>query len=83
MECDLDDGYGMLESHLHVAASLDGIDGIPQANGNPIPGQFDYGEDHGPRVTEYTYEIPWDRDRDNMELYIVAHAVVWIWGICP
>jgi len=73
----------MLESHLHVAASLDGIDGIPQANGNPIPGQFDYGEDHGPRVTEYTYEIPWDRDRDNMELYIVAHAVVWIWGICP
>ena len=35
----------MIESHLHIATS---IDGIPQNNGNPPPGQFDYGEDQRP-----------------------------------
>ena len=56
IEYDLDDSYDMSESHLHVATS---IDGIPQNNGNPIQGQFDYGEDHEPHISEYTYEIPW------------------------
>ena len=82
VEYDLDDSYDMSESHLHVNTSLDGI---PQNNGNSPPGQFDHKEDHDPRVTEYTYEIPWDPSWNNHDLYITAHAVVWIWdwGICP
>lgn len=74
VEYDLDDDYDMSESQLHVATSLEGI---PQSNGNPIPGQFDHKEDHDPHVTEYTYEIPWDTDWDDKNLYIAAHAVVW------
>ena len=60
-------------------------DDSSQSNGNPIPSQFDYGEDHDPRVTEYTYAIPWDPSWDCIYLYIAAHTVVWIWGwgICP
>ena len=80
VEYDLDDGYTMSKSHLHVNTSLEGI---PQNNGNPPPGQFDYSEDHNPRVTEYTYGIPWDSAWDGIDLYIAAHAIVWIWGICP
>ena len=75
---DLDDGYTMSESHLHVATSLEDI---PQNGGGPIPGQFDHKEDHDPRVTEYTYQINWDDDWDGKDLYIAAHAVVW--GIYP
>ena len=81
VEYDLD--VAMSESHLHVATSLEGI---PQANGNPIPGQFDHKNDHDPQVTEYTYMIPWDQSWNGVDLfYIAAHAVVWIWGwgICP
>ena len=57
--------------------------GIPQNNGNPPPGQFDYGEDHDPHITEYTYAIPWPSSWNNHDLYIAARTVVWIWGICP
>lgn len=65
--------WKMTETHLHVATSLDGI---PQKNGNPPPGQFDYKMDHDPPVAEYTYIIPlsWD---PCTELYIAAHAVAW------
>jgi len=73
IEYDLDDGYNMSESHLHVAKSLDEI---PQSNGNPVPGQFDYKEDHDPLVSEYTYNITWDSSWDCIELYIATHAVV-------
>jgi hypothetical protein len=59
------------ETHLHVAMSLDAI---PQKNGNPIPGQFEY-KDEQDCVSEFQYVIPltWDVDT---ELYIAAHAVV-------
>lgn len=70
--------YDMSESHLHIATSLDGI---PQENGNPIPGQFDYNEIHDPYITEYTYTMPWNQSWNNQELYIAAHAVIWVWGI--
>jgi len=70
----LDDGYEINETHLHVATSLEGI---PQHNGNPPPGQFQYKQTHDPLVTEYTYSIPWDSSWDNQPLYIAAHAVVW------
>ena len=39
---------------MHFATSLDGI---PQTNGNPIPGSFDYAMEHDPEVLEYTYEM--------------------------
>ena len=34
-----DKPFCLLETHLQVATSLDGI---PQANGNPVPGKFEY-----------------------------------------
>lgn len=64
------DGWTMWETHLHVAESADDI---PQANGNPKVGKFDYKETHD-GVTEYTYMIPWGDDWSI--LYIAAHAVV-------
>lgn len=33
------DGWMIVETHLQLAPT---VDGIPQKNGNPIPGQFDY-----------------------------------------
>ena len=48
------DGWYLIESHVHFATSLDGI---PQTNGNPIPGSFDYAMEHDPEVLEYTYEM--------------------------
>jgi hypothetical protein len=67
-----DEDWQITETHLHVAESMEDI---PQKNGNPIPGQFDYKEEHDPAVTEFTYEIDntWDEDD---ELFIAAHAVV-------
>lgn len=68
---DASDNWYMTETHLEVATSLNGI---PQANGNPVPGKFDYSKKHD-YVTEYTYTIPktW---RNGTVLYIAAHAVV-------
>lgn len=63
----------LTETHLHVATSLGDI---PQTKkNNPIPGQFDYNEEHD-CVTEYTYQIPLDSLCG--DLYIAAHAVVQI-----
>jgi len=58
------------ETHLQVASSLDDI---PQANGNPIPGLFDYQDSHGCK-SDYTYTIP--LTEFSCDLYIAAHAVV-------
>ncbi|TKJ38004.1 hypothetical protein CEE36_10865 [candidate division TA06 bacterium B3_TA06] len=69
-----DEGYDMSETHLHVDPQSDSI---PQANGNPIPGRFDYKEEHDPRVNEYTYEVEWDSTWDGKDLNIAAHAMVW------
>jgi len=67
------DDWSLKETHLHVATS---VSGIPQTKkGNPIPGQFDYKEDHDPMVTWFEYEIPNTWDVDDV-LYIAAHAVV-------
>jgi hypothetical protein len=61
----------MTATHLHIATSLEGI---PQKNGNPPPGQFEYSMPHE-CATEYTYEIDitWP---PGTELYIAAHADV-------
>jgi Ca-activated chloride channel family protein len=67
------DGWEMTETHLHVAAILDGI---PQTKKfNPIPGHFDYIEYHDPAVQTYTIAIPWTWD-PGTTLYIAAHAEV-------
>lgn len=67
-------GWCLTETHLHVATFMDGI---PQRNGNPVPGQFDYPMEHD-CVTQYTYTIPLDEGWVPCEtyLYIAAHAVV-------
>jgi len=63
--------WSLVETHLAVASSLEGI---PQTKkGNPIPGHFPYSADHDPMVTECTYEL----DRGTGTLYIAAHAVVY------
>ncbi|MEJ2251160.1 MAG: hypothetical protein P8Y97_16095 [Candidatus Lokiarchaeota archaeon] len=69
-----DDGVPTLiyESHLHIEEHFMSI---PQKNGNPIPGQFNYKTEHDPGVSEFTYEIPitWDIDT---QVSIAAHALV-------
>jgi len=66
---DLD--WCLTETHLHVATSLGDI---PQKNGNPPPGKFDYKEEHD-CLADYTYTIPltWV---PGTELFIATHAVV-------
>lgn len=74
-------GWVLTETHLHVATSLAGI---PQKNGNPPPGQFDYANEYDPGegVTEPDpYVIPLADlgvadPCDLTMLYIAAHAVV-------
>jgi hypothetical protein len=69
------DGWCLTETHLHIDISPDEI---PQTNGNPIPGQFDYKTEHDcvtDYVTEYTYEIPLD-GYYGQKLSIAAHAEV-------
>ncbi|MCK5266674.1 MAG: hypothetical protein KAR07_00775 [Spirochaetes bacterium] len=65
-----ENGWQMSETHVAVATNLDGI---PQQNGNPIPGQFPYKREYNPWVTQDIYVIPlvWDADT---KLYIAAHA---------
>jgi hypothetical protein len=62
----------LTEVHVHVADSLDGI---PQRNGNPIPGNFDYKFEFDECLAgEYLVDI-----EDLVEpgtYYIAAHAVV-------
>ncbi len=66
-----DENWCLTETHLHVATDPDLI---PQKNGNPIPGKFDYKGEHD-CVYELIYEIPLDWDC-NEEIYIASHAVV-------
>ncbi len=62
-------GWEIVKTHLHIA---DSVDGIPQKNGNPIPGKFDYKKESAPWV----YEIAVDDLPSGGPLYIAAHAVV-------
>jgi len=58
------------ETHLQVASN---ISKIPQNNGNPVPGQFEYKSKHN-CVSEFTYTVP--LTIEFCDLYIAAHAVV-------
>jgi hypothetical protein len=70
-----DPEWCLTETHLHVATSLADI---PQTKkGNPIPGHFDYNDEHN-CVTKFLYTIPlvaygWVPCTN---LFIAAHAVV-------
>lgn len=64
-------GWSLTETHLHIATTLAGI---PQKNGNPAPGQFDYKAEHDQELS-YEYEIPLDT-LAGAGLCIAAHAVV-------
>ncbi len=75
-----DNDWLIEETHVHISAELAGIPATqngPNA-GIPIPGQFDYSNDHDPLVTEYTYAIelaPYDFECDQT-IVIAAHAAV-------
>jgi len=60
----------LTETHLAIASSLDGI---PQANGNPIPGQFPHKNSHN-CAANYLYKV--SLDSNVCTLYIAAHAAV-------
>jgi len=45
----------LTETHLQIECS---VGAIPQKNGNPIPGDFDYSMMHDPPVASYVYTIP-------------------------
>lgn len=66
-------GWVISETHVAVATSLAGI---PQRNGNPVPGQFPYKATHNPAVTSYTYTIPLGNWQPGQDLYIATHAVM-------
>jgi hypothetical protein len=63
------EGWLLGETHLQVASSPEGI---PQKNGNPIPGQFEYKDEHDPPVSFFAYSLP----AFSGTSYIAAHAVV-------
>jgi hypothetical protein len=72
-----DEEWCIIETHLEVAVSLDGV---PQTKkGNPIPGQFSYAGEHA-CVPGTTYSIPisWD---PGTEVLIAAHGVVQTGGL--
>jgi hypothetical protein len=71
-------GFCLNETHLHVA---DLWSDVPQNNGNPTPGQFDYKGEHD-CVDTVSYTVPLaglDVNGDG-ELTIAAHAVVSNWN---
>jgi hypothetical protein len=63
-------GWLLAETHIHVATPQDGI---PQKNGNPIPGQFDDTMEHAPPVDTYTQTFPVP---ETGTVLIAIHAVV-------
>lgn len=62
----------LVETQLHVANSADDI---PQMNGNPAPGEFDYKTEHE-CIPDFTYEIELNGWGDGAPLAIAAHAIV-------
>ncbi|MFX1431215.1 MAG: hypothetical protein ACFFCY_13710 [Promethearchaeota archaeon] len=66
------EGWWLTETHLHIASS---IEEIPQTKkGNPIPGQFDYKNEHDD-VSEFQYQIPLSWSIGD-QIYVAAHGVV-------
>ncbi len=51
-----EDGWTLNETHLAIAGDFTEIPATKK--GNPVPGQFEYTEEHLTGVTEFTYTIP-------------------------
>lgn len=68
VEITLDGVYKMEESHLNVS--------LNSYSGNPAFGQFPYKATHSPRVSTYTYTVPWNAQWNDQELNIALHGVV-------
>jgi len=68
------DGWCMKKTYVHVATSLDGIPHTKK--GSPIPGKFDYKEEHDCSITEYTHEIDLGSWTLGTGLFIAAHSDV-------
>lgn len=66
---------GWLISETHVAIA-DDVSGIPQKNGNPIPGQFPAGETLAPGVTETGWYCLDIGEGWTAPYAVAAHAVV-------
>ncbi len=67
------EGWYIVETHLHVASAASVV---PQKNGNPSPGKFDYKTEHDPAVEDYTYTIPLGDLEVGDDVVIAAHAEV-------
>ncbi len=66
--------WKLAETHLHVATTLDGI---PQKNGNPIPGRFAYGRTYPGCAPRDTYEVTRDGSwTPGTQLVIALHAAI-------
>jgi len=66
--------WQLIEAHLAIASTLDGI---PQTHkGNPIPGRFPYTASFNPEVSDYVFAIPLGTFNPGQSLFIAAHAVV-------
>jgi hypothetical protein len=73
------DPWELVETHVHVAATAEEV---PQKNGNPRPGQFDYcnldAEATTVTPTVHEYEIPYDLDEDDDVVVAVHAAIEWL-----
>jgi hypothetical protein len=68
------DPWQLIEAHLAIASTLDGI---PQTHkNNPIPGRFPYSASFSPEVSDYVFAIPIGSFSAGTNLFIAAHAVV-------
>lgn len=69
------DPWVITETHLHVALNMGAI---PEKEGNPISGEFDYKGEYDPPVIDVTYTYllgDWGWETGTV-LYIAAHAIV-------
>jgi len=71
-----EDGWTLNETHIAVAGDLEEIPTTKK--GDPIPGQFNYSEEHLLGVTEFTYTLPLaDLGLGSGDtVFIAAHAAV-------
>jgi len=70
-----DPTWWITEVHAQVATTLNGI---PQVNGNPQPGQFAFKDNPNPAVQSYLFTIPnTDPWRSSESLFIACHCVAY------
>lgn len=66
------EGYKFTETHLAVAETLEGI---PHSKGGPKPGNFEFGDEWNPPVSEVTYVVDIS-DMPEKSFPVAAHAVM-------